>query len=433
MFGHFRRRSPVIPGTNTRSRVARTKAKTGFHIVLIHYIYGRLSFSTMVIPIAVFVFTTTMALAASVRTKPRVHIILADSLLSVLKSGEDMEHHIEGITRISGRSPGSEFSINHRYEMLNGYSAHVTGASLSRIFSCPEVEYVEADAIVSIYDGLHEVNEGLVTEVNDVPAELRDDPGELGGRASRKPVEIILGDSGIDRKHPWFLNRDGRPAVDDGDAFVDFNGHGTMVAGRAVGNIYGVTTWPTIFSIKVFSKSGTAPTTNVIAAVQLACDRFASTRFHTIFIISFATEFDRILNKVVNDAVRRGLHIVVPAGDHNINVKESVSPATAVRAIAVGAIESCGPTRVASFSNYGPAVNIFAEGTSALVPLNGGGWGTASGTAMSAALVAGLLADRLSHQDNLVSPRQLKQDLTSHAIKDVRDPTGTNKWRAVRF
>ncbi|KAF8330141.1 peptidase S8/S53 domain-containing protein [Cantharellus anzutake] len=394
----------------------------------------------MVIPISVFVSTITMALAASVRTKPKGPV-KPDSYIVVLKPGEDMEHHIEGITRISARNPGSEFSINHRYEMLNAYSAHVTGASLSRILSRPEVEYVEADAIVSIYDGLHEMNEGLVTEFNDVPAEIRDDPGELRGRASGKPVEIIVIDGGVALYHSWFLNEDGSTrvvggaAVGDGNALVDLNGHGTMVAGRAVGNIYGVTTEATVFSIKVFSDSGTALTTTVIEGIKLALDRFGITKSHSIVILSFATEFGSILDKVVNYAVGMGLHVVVPAGDHSKNVKNSVSPATAKNAITVGALESCGPTRLASFSNYGPSVGFYADGTGIRVPeiSSSTAWKIESGTALSAAFVAGAIAEWLRRQNDLVRPTQLKYDLRRHGIQDVRDPTGKKKWRVVLF
>ncbi|KAF8325572.1 uncharacterized protein EI90DRAFT_3156933 [Cantharellus anzutake] len=398
-----------------------------------------MKFSTMVIPIAVFVSTITMALAASVRTKLKGPV-KPDSYIVVLKSGEDMEHHIEGITRISARSPGSEFSINHRYKMLNGYSAHVTGASLSRIFSCPEVEYVEADAIVSICDGLHEVNEGLVTEFNDVPAEIRDDPGELGGRADRKPVELIVGAAGLAPFHFSFMEADGSTrvvggaAVDPrGNPLVDLNGHGTMVAGRAAGNIYGVTTWPTIYSIKV-SNSREAATTDVMRGIELAVERFESTESHSIFILTFISDFDSILNMAVNDAVKRGLPIVVPAGGGSKNVDEKVSPASAANPIAVGAIEDCTPPRVASFSNWGPTVIAFAKGTAVVPSISGAGeWQTETSTTMSAAYVAGLLAEWLSYHEKLVTPVQLKIDLKAHFSKNVRDPDGIMKWSARPF
>ncbi|KAF8324406.1 peptidase S8/S53 domain-containing protein [Cantharellus anzutake] len=341
----------------------------------------------MVIPIAEFVSTITMALAAPVRTKPKGPV-KPDSYIVVLKSGEDMEHHIEGITRISARSPGSKFSINHRYKNrptivgLNGYSAHATGASLSRIFGCPEVEYVEADGIVSIYDGLHDANGGRSTEFNDVSAEIRNDPGEPGGPGSERPVEIGVMSTGVIQSHSAFMNEQGTGtrviegfAVNGGNPWVDTNGYGTKVAGRAAGKFYGPAPEATIVPIK-------------------------------------------------------GLHIIVPAGDHHEDTS-GVSPASAFRSIAVGGIDC--RNQIAAFSNYGSAVQLFASAINAPVPTINHAWGFMSGTVMSAAWVAGVAGNWLRHQQTLVTPRELRETLTRYATRDIRDPTGKMKWRVLAW
>ncbi|KAF8330165.1 peptidase S8/S53 domain-containing protein, partial [Cantharellus anzutake] len=317
---------------------------------------------------------------------------------------------------------------------LNGYSAHATGASLSRIFGCPEVEYVEADGIVSIYDGLHDANGGRSTEFNDVSAEIRNDPGEPGGPGSERPVEIGVMSTGVIQSHSAFMNEQGTGtrAVNGGNPWVDTNGYGTKVAGRAAGKLYGPAPEATIVPIKVFSDLGKALTSDIILALEWAAQRVLSTqpRPHFVLIITAISPLDYTFNYAVNVAGDEGLHIIVPAGDHHEDTS-GVSPASAFRSIAVGGIDC--RNQIAAFSNYGSAVQLFASAINAPVPTINHAWGFMSGTVMSAAWVAGVAGNWLRHQQTLVTPRELRETLTRYATRDIRDPTGKMKWRVLAW
>ncbi|KAF8327430.1 uncharacterized protein EI90DRAFT_2998575 [Cantharellus anzutake] len=353
-----------------------------------------------------------------------------------------MEHHIEGITRISTRSPGSEFSINHRYEILNGYAAHATGASLSRIFSCPEVEYVEADGMVSIYDDLHEAHEGRATGCDGVPAEIRDDRGESGGL--EKPVKIFLADTGVYGAHSCFKykDEDKNKVKDEPDndktsrvletvvygpySSEDNNGHGTMMAGRAVGITCGVATSASIVPIKVVSDEGKGEMSDLLAGIHYALQQFQSTDCHAILLISVVFDYNEALNDAVLWAINSGVHVVVPAGSQSKDAS-LVSPASVFSANTIGAIDDCG--HVASFSNVGFVVDVFAPGMKIRVPStdDSNAWTTRSGTGVAAAFVAGVLASSLRGKKDLVAPALLR---TGKAVPDVQgSPEGTTKLR----
>ncbi|KAF8315775.1 peptidase S8/S53 domain-containing protein [Cantharellus anzutake] len=359
-------------------------------------------FSTTVISIAILVSTTTTALAASVRTPKGP--VKPDSYIIVLKSGENVERHIEDIGRISARSPGSKFLPTYRYEnrltfvVLNGYSAYATGATLTHILSCPEVDYIEADGITSICDDLHEANEG---------------------------------DTGIKTDAPYF----------EGNAFLgtpfgypnsrDEHGHGTAIAARVVGNGFGMATAANIVAVKVLSDQGVGFATDLIAGIIYAFAQFQLTGRHSMALVIPNFRGDSAVDAAVRAVISLGLHVVVAAGN---NGEDAVmwSPASVVQAITIGAIDCS--NKMASFSNHGFLVDAFAPGVDIACPSIHGPdpWATTlqSGTGLSAAHATAELAIALGHNPNPVSPTDLSAALTGHAVGDVTgQPKGTTKLR----
>ncbi|KAF8344025.1 peptidase S8/S53 domain-containing protein [Cantharellus anzutake] len=372
-----------------------------------------MEFSTALILIAILASTVTMTLAAAIRSvlmpkgpvKPNSYIV-------ALKSGTDMEDHIEGIARISARSPGSEFSITQRYRILNGYAAHATGASLTRILNCPDVDYVQADGIAFFDYGLRQVNH----EDADVSVEMGDDPAGLEGRAGSGPgdgVDIYGVDSGVFYRHLYFGGRAALIAFMDG-SLRDVSGHGTALAGVAMGSVFGKATSALMFGVKVTNDENIAEISNVIAGLDFVVERFRKRGRPAIALVPVIGESDEGLNNAVRGAIALGLHVVVGAGNDGMNA-EGFSPASVGEAITVGAINNC--YELTEWSNWGRDVDILAPGVDIVSTGIGGETAVSvkSGTSMSAAQVAGELAVALG-QYGQMTPAALKAALLRRAI-----------------
>lgn len=116
----------------------------------------------------------------------------------------------------------------------------------------------------------------------------------------------------------------------------------------------------------------------------------------------------------------RGVVIVAAAGnDGSDSVREYPAAESAHGLIAVGASSSNG--RLASFSNFGSWVRIAAPGDKVTSSVPGGGYGTWSGTSMSAPLVAGAAALLRGY-----APRLKADDVVKRLTSRTAALCGTN-------
>ncbi|KAF8341195.1 peptidase S8/S53 domain-containing protein [Cantharellus anzutake] len=373
-----------------------------------------MKFSTAVI----FTSTTTMALAASVRIRMPEGPVKPDSYIVMLKSATNMEDHIESITRISARSPGSEFSITHRYEMLNGYSAHATGTSLVRILTCPEVNYVEADGTTSIDYDLHERD---ATERDNDGIEMEHDPVELKARADGRRVTIYSLETGALLEHACFdeeLHGWGHTVT--GTDRVDTSGHGTYVAAKAVGQGFSLATFAYLKVVKI-AESTTVLSSNLIAGIEWVYADSTKPppeqRGSTIILITCSLRDRVAINEAVHKVINSGLHVVASAGNDYRDAGE-FGPASADGVITVGAVYCTATNQyVITHSNYGKVISVFALGLNIESAWNGPGLEatrTRSGTAPAAASVASMLACAL-YQYGWMSPAEGKEGTRWHA------------------
>ncbi|KAF8344022.1 peptidase S8/S53 domain-containing protein [Cantharellus anzutake] len=369
-----------------------------------------MKFSTVTILVVIFASTTATALAASVRIRMPKGPVKPDSYIVVLKSGTNMEDHIEGITQISTRSPGSEFLLTHRYEIPNGYSAHSTGASLAHILSCPEVDYVIADGITFIGHGLRKVNERDVTERNDVAAKIGDNPVK---RCDGSGVDIYILGAGVDRRHSCFGINQVIPGKIFGPYKDGYNGHDTYVAALAAGLGYGPATGAKVISVKTCDDGGVGYVSNLLGGLSWAFQQSDFRKRPSVVVLSAGLVGDNYLDQVIQSLMNHGLHIVIGAGDQSMNAGD-FSPQRLAGVNTIGAIDNDG--NFATFSNWGPAITASYLGVQveSAWPDSETDSIVLSGTDMSAAGVVGVIAVALGQHAQ--SPDALTKNMERHAI-----------------
>lgn len=226
-------------------------------------------------------------------------------------------------------------------------------------------------------------------------------------------VDIAILDTGISTSHPDLNVIGGQRFYVQGvrlrqdTNYNDDNGHGSHVAGTAAAidnglGVVGVAPGARLWAVKVLDRNGSGSLSGVIAGVD-----WVTARAGTIEVanMSLGGGYSQAINDAVKRGTEAGIVFVVAAGNSNAD-SANYSPASEPTAITVSALAdqdgspgglgsatSYGPDdSLASFSNYGSAVDIAAPGVDILSTYLGSGYATASGTSMASPHVAGAAA-----------------------------------------
>ncbi|MBN1480134.1 T9SS C-terminal target domain-containing protein [candidate division KSB1 bacterium] len=210
----------------------------------------------------------------------------------------------------------------------------------------------------------------------------------------------------------------GEDAKDPDNDPMDFQGHGTNVAGFAsasANNAIGIAGlgWsckimPLRAGYKGSDGNGYLPTISVIEAIYYAADNGAD-----IINASFGSIWDDYAERdAFLYAYTRGVLIVKAAGNDNSDIPHS--PGREDWILSVAAVNSS--DRKCSFSNFGPWVKVSAPGSSIYTTSRNNRYGSTSGTSFAAPIVAGVAGLlKAAHPD--WSPAQILMH-----IVDTADP-----------
>lgn len=217
----------------------------------------------------------------------------------------------------------------------------------------------------------------------------------------------------------------------------DFNGHGTHVAGTVGGRDVGVAEGATLHAMKVLGDSGHGSMSSVIDAFDHLFTRvnrggFASNTIVATLSLS-ASVIHTGLETAINEAIENhGVSVVVAAGN---DAKDACwhSPAFILNAITVGA--SDWNDNAASFTNYGPCVDIFAPGVNieSLDYTDGFSLMRLQGTSMACPHVSGAVA-LLLEENPALTPLQLRSHILDTSTKGaIREGLRTSHNRLLRI
>jgi len=299
---------------------------------------------------------------------------------------------------------------------LRGFSATLTIEALEALRMNPQVAYIEAEQEYHILEtqtnppwGLDRIDQR--ESVLDRAYEY-----DLTGAG----VNVYVMDTGVRITHQEFEGRahHAYSAFHDNYGADDCHGHGTHVAGIIAGKTYGVAKAAQIYSVRVLGCDGSATTSEVLAGLDWL---MANHIKPAVVNMSMGGPSSFVLDDAVADAIKAGIVVVVASGNESKDACNS-SPAGLAQALVVGA--STSSDSMASFSNFGSCLDLFAPGTEIRSAWNSSNTSveTADGTSMASPFVAGVVALYLENNPQ-ASPdaiiNNLLEDATPNRLSNL--------------
>ncbi|KAK7421483.1 Suppressor of the cold-sensitive snRNP biogenesis mutant brr1-1 [Neonectria punicea] len=293
---------------------------------------------------------------------------------------------------LSRRDGATEAGVDKVWsDTFKGYSGEFDTDTIKEIKNSDEVLSIEPVRVIEIY-------QSKITQAAS--------PWGLGAISHREPgsrdyvYEKSAGegtwayvvDTGVFTGHAEFEGRAflGYNAVPK-TKFADTNGHGTHCAGIIAAKTYGVAKKANIMAVKVLD--GASSTTDIVLdGFEWAVSNITNTpgrAAKSVISMSLGGSKSAAFNAAVDAAYKKGILVTAAAGNSNVDASLS-SPGSAAGALTVGAIDKS--NNRASFSNYGPVVDVWAPGVAvtSLGISSKSAIATMSGTSMACPHVAGL-------------------------------------------
>lgn len=262
-----------------------------------------------------------------------------------------------------------------------------------------------------------------VEKVNEVPkgVEMIQAP-KIWDQTKGKGITVAILDTGCDTTHPDLKERivGGRNFTNDDsgnlDAYEDYNGHGTHVAGTIAAiqsntGVVGVAPEANLFIIKVLDQNGSGQYEWIINGINYAIEQKAD-----IISMSLGGPKDvPELHEAIQKAVTNNILVICAAGndgDGDDSTDEFGYPGFYNEVISVGAIDL--ERHCSNFSNSNNEVDLVAPGEEILSTYLNGTYATLSGTSMAAPHVSGAVAlikvlANTSFERNLTEPELYAQ------------------------
>ena len=284
-------------------------------------------------------------------------------------------------------------------QAVHGFAAPLDPAQVARVRTEPGVLGVEEDREVPA-EPRHVVppapGTGSMTEsTQDRPVnwglDRIDQPklpldGKYTARATGQGVDVFVLDTGVDPTHPDFGGRASFDVNTIDETDTDCDGHGTVVAGIAGSNTYGVAKQARVHGVKVLDCHGTGTLSSLIAGIDWVVK---NKKGPSVAVMSWSYDNSPMLRDALDRMIRSGVFATSSAG--NTGGNDCTALPRADRDVLVVANSTIDDKR-ATNSSTGPCVGLYAPGSRIVSTVPGGGTASYSGTSMAAPFVAGVAA-----------------------------------------
>ena len=334
----------------------------------------------------------------------------------VFKDGTSETEESKKVGKAGGELKGTFKNV------LNGAVVSLTEGQAKQLRADPNVDLVEQDSVVTIDDtqswsptspvswGLDRIDQATLPLNNSFSY-----PATAGSG-----VKVFVVDTGIRSSVTDLSGRVTSGCTSVGLSTCipgnteDDNGHGTHVSGTIAGSVYGVAKNASLVAVKVLNANGSGLTSGVIAGLDWVGTQYTSGS-KAVVNMSLGGGASTALDAAVGRLITKGITVAVAAGNSSTDACKS-SPSRVTAALTVGATTNT--DSIASYSNYGKCVDIFAPGTNITSDWNNGGTNTISGTSMATPHVAGVAALLLG-KGNYQTPAAIAQAITSTSVSKV--------------
>ncbi|XP_071826996.1 aqualysin-1-like [Apostichopus japonicus] len=339
-------------------------------------------------------FVCTLLIAASIvdgriapMHKARAEDKIDGSYFVVFQDGVDVQQGIADIRSYLEARFIPTGVVKRQFNLVfKGFTGTFSDITIQTIRRLPFIKFVEEDQIMRVMS----VDSWGLDRIDD--RELASMDGEYSPHYNGTGVTVYVIDTGVLTTHVDFEGRalHGRDMVDDDDISTDCNGHGTHCSGTVAGKRYGVAKKANIVGVRVLGCLGFGSNEDVVGGMEWALGD--SPGKVAVASMSLGGGPSLATDNAVAALAAGNVFITVAAGNDDGDACLG-SPARATDAMTVGATDDT--DNIASFSNYGMCVNIFAPGvaiTSSWIGSSDDAINTISGTSMACPHVAGAAA-----------------------------------------
>lgn len=332
-----------------------------------------------------------------------------DSYVVLLKDGYN-------VATIADSMP---MNVTHQWTIVNGFSAILGEPELNKLRSDPAVSTISENEVVRISVKQTDAPWGLQRISHREPVQPKDafalDYTYIYDDSAGNGVDVYVIDTGIQIDHPEFQGRARWGATFGGYLDADGNGHGTHCSGTVASLHYGVSKKTNLIAVKVLSDAGFGSWSDVISGIDWVAANVPTTGRPSVASMSIqGGAFDPV-DEAVTNLVNSGVPIAIAAGNFAEDVSFD-SPGRTPAAITVGAMDI--NDDMASFSNYGALVDIFAPGVNVWSTWIGSSTNIISGTSMATPHVAGFVA-YLYGLDSTLTVQEIEAAIDCYATRDA--------------